>query len=95
MKRRISYLMAALDPHWTLHEFIVEGDRVVARWTLAGTQRGEFLGIQPTGRQFTLRVIELYRVRDGWMAEHWNVVDMLGFYQQVGLAPGAAAPMRW
>ena len=95
LRRRIAYLVAALDPHWTLYEFIAEGDLVVARWTLAGTQHGEFLGIQPTGREFTLKVIELYRVRHGWMSEHWNVVDMLGLYQQVGLAPGVAAPTEW
>jgi predicted ester cyclase len=55
---------------------------------MTGTQRGEFLGIQPTGKEFTLKVIELYRVRDGRMVEHWNVVDMFGLYQQLGLIPG-------
>jgi predicted ester cyclase len=89
MKYRISYLLAALDPYWTAHDFIAEGDLVVSRWSLAGTQRGEFLGIRPTGREFTLKVIELYRVKDGKMAEHWNVVDMFGLYQQLGLIPDA------
>ena len=50
---------------------------------------GEFLGIQPTGRRFTLKVIEQYRVEGGRMAEHWNVVDMFGLFQQLGLIPGA------
>jgi len=34
-----------------------------------------------------MRGIDIYRVKDGKMAEHWNVVDMFGFYQQVGLIP--------
>ena len=91
MKYRISYLLAALDPHWTANDLIAEGDLVVTRWTLAGTQRGEFLGIQPTGKQFTLKVIEIYRVKDGMMTEHWNVVDMFGLYQQLGLIQGVTS----
>jgi predicted SnoaL-like aldol condensation-catalyzing enzyme len=89
MKYRISYLLAALDPHWTPHDLIAEGDLVVTRWTLAGTQRGEFLGIQPTGKEFTLKVIEIYRVKNGMMTEHWNVVDMFGLHQQLGVIPGS------
>jgi predicted SnoaL-like aldol condensation-catalyzing enzyme len=85
MKYRIAYLLAALDPHWTAHDLIAERDLVVTRWSLSGTQRGEFLGIPPTGKEFTLKVIEIYRVRDGMMAEHWNVVDMFGLYLQLGL----------
>ena len=34
VKRRISYLLAALDPRWTEHDFIAEDDLVVARWSL-------------------------------------------------------------
>jgi predicted SnoaL-like aldol condensation-catalyzing enzyme len=87
MKWRISYLLAALDPHWTAYDFIAEGDLVAARWSLTGTHRGEFLGIPPTGKEFTLKVLEIYRLKGGKMAEHWNVVDMLGLYQQLGLLP--------
>jgi predicted ester cyclase len=87
VKRRISYLLAALDPRWTPHDFIAEGDRVVARWSLTGTHRGEFLGLQPTGKEFTFQVLEIYRIKDGMMAEHWNVVDMFGFLQQIGAIP--------
>jgi predicted ester cyclase len=92
VKTRISYLLAALDPRWTAQDFIAEGDLVVARWSLAGTHRGEVLGLQPTGKEFTLNVIEQYRVKDGRMHEHWNVVDMFGLYQQLGLIPNPKAP---
>jgi steroid delta-isomerase-like uncharacterized protein len=92
VKRRVSYLLAALDPRWTVHDFIAEGDLVVARWSLTGTHRGEFLGLPPTRKEFTLKVIEIYRVKDGNMAEHWNVVDMFGLYQQLGLIPQPKPP---
>jgi predicted SnoaL-like aldol condensation-catalyzing enzyme len=44
--------------------------------------------MQATGKACVIRGIDMYRVRAGKMAEHWNVVDMFGFWQQV---TGAAA----
>jgi predicted SnoaL-like aldol condensation-catalyzing enzyme len=29
----------------------------------------------------------MYRITAGQMSEHWNVVDMFGLYQQLGLLP--------
>jgi predicted ester cyclase len=88
LKQRISTIIQALDPFWTIHDAIAEGDLVVLRWSHVGTHVGEFMGIPPTGRRFISRGIDMYRVRDGLMAEHWNVVDMYGFLQQVGAVPG-------
>jgi predicted ester cyclase len=77
LKTRIATLWDALDPQWTIHDMMAEGDKVVIRWSHTGTHRGEFLGLAPTGRPFTLGGIDIYRLRDGFMVEHWNVVDIL------------------
>jgi steroid delta-isomerase-like uncharacterized protein len=90
LKQRAATLFRALDPQWTIHDAIAEGDLVVLRWSLTGTHRGEFLGIPATGKTFVLRGIDMYRVQDGKIAEHWNVADMLGFCQQVGALPTPA-----
>ena len=87
LKQRAATLFRALDPQWTIHDTIAEDDLVVLRWSLTGTHRGEFLGIPPTGRVVTLRGIDMYRVQDGKIAEHWNVVDMLGLCQRAGALP--------
>jgi len=86
LKQRVSHLFAAFDPQWTIHEIVAERDIVVVRWSHSAVHRGEFLGLQPTGRTFTMRGIDIYRVTAGKMTEHWNVVDMLGMYQQLGLS---------
>lgn len=88
LKQRITTLIKALDPYWTIHDIVAEDDMVVLRWSHTGTHVGEFLGIPATGRKFISRGIDMYRVRDGLMAEHWNVVDMFGFCQQVGVIAG-------
>jgi steroid delta-isomerase-like uncharacterized protein len=82
LKTRIRYLYAALDPQWTVHDMVAENDIVAIRWTQSGVHRGEFLGIPPTGRDFTVKGIDIYRVTGGMMSEHWNVVDVSVLYQQ-------------
>ena len=77
-----------------IHEQVAEGDRVVTRKTLRGSHHGEFMGIAPTGREAALEVIDILRVEDGRLMEHWNVVDMHGLLQQLGqgaVPAGAAA----
>ena len=87
LKQRVAYLFDAFDPHWTVHDIVAERDVVVVRWSHSGVHRGEFLGLQPTGRAFTMRGIDMYRVTARKMSEHWNVVDMFGLYQQLGFLP--------
>jgi steroid delta-isomerase-like uncharacterized protein len=89
LKQRIAKLCQALDPQWTIDDIVAERDMVVLRWSHVGTHVGEFLGIPPTGKPFTFKGIDWYRVKDGKMVEHWNVVDMYGFCQQVGALPGS------
>lgn len=87
LKQRVKTLFRAFDPQWTIHDIIAERDIVVLRWSHTGINVGEFLGIPPTGKPCTQKGIDIYRVEDGKMAEHWNVVDMFGLYQQIGLIP--------
>jgi predicted ester cyclase len=87
LKDRASMLIEGLASTFTVHDVIAEGDRVVVRWTNAGIHSGEFLGIPPTGRSFDIACIDIYRIENGRMAEHWHVVDQLTMLQQLGLIP--------
>ncbi len=81
------YLAAFPDLHFTFEDFIAEGDKVVVRETMSGTQQGELMGIPPTGKQFSATGIEIYRFEGGKIAEHWLESDMLGLLQQLGAVP--------
>ena len=83
LKQRAATLWQALDAHWTIDDIVAENDMVVLRWHLTGRHIGSFAGIAPTGAPCVIRGIDMYRVHDGKMAEHWNVVDIHGFVQQV------------
>ncbi|HEU5044516.1 MAG TPA: ester cyclase [Nocardioidaceae bacterium] len=87
---RFSMLVSALAPHFTVEDVVAEGDEVVVRWTNAGTHIAEFAGIPATGRSFTIAGIDIYRVANGSICEHWHVVDQLSMLEQLGLLPAPA-----
>lgn len=70
----------------TILDQIAEGDLVVTRKVFHGTHRGELEGIPPSGCEVEIQVIDIVRIRNGRIAEHWNVVDRLGLMQQLGVA---------
>jgi len=73
------------DIHFDLHDLLVDGDKVVARWACTGTQRGEFRGVAPTGKHVAFTGINIYRLRDGKMIERWAEEDGLSLLQQLGV----------
>jgi steroid delta-isomerase-like uncharacterized protein len=75
------------DLRITIDDLIAEGDTVVARNTVTGTHRGEYMGIPPTGRSVTYNEIFICRFESGRIAETWGVVDILSQLRQLGAAP--------
>jgi len=84
------YVSAFPDLHMTILDLVAEGDRVVARWTATGTQRGELMGVAPTGKQATVVGIIMSRCADGKIVEEHEVFDTLGLLQQLGALPAPA-----
>jgi predicted ester cyclase len=64
-------------------EQIADGDRVATRKIFHGTHRGAFAGIAPTGREVTIAVMDIVRIGEGQIREHWNVVDVSGLMRQL------------
>jgi steroid delta-isomerase-like uncharacterized protein len=75
------------DLQFTIEDMIAEGEKVVTRFTLRGTQEGEFLGMAPTGKRVEVTGIDITRFSDGKMVEHWANTDDLGMMQQLGAVP--------
>ncbi len=75
------------DRRITHEDMIAEGDKVLIRWTLSGTQEGELMGIPPTGRRVTVTGFDLFRIERGKIAEMWQEADLLGMMQQLGVIP--------
>ena len=69
----------------SIEDMIVEGDKVVVRFILRGTYRGEFMGITPTGKQIMLTSIAIYRIAGDKVVEVWCNADDFGLFQQLGV----------
>ena len=82
-------LLAAF-PDWrmTVEDLIAGGDKTVARVTVTGTHKGEFMGVPPAGTQVEVQLIDIMRFDGaGLVCEHWGVADMLSLMQQLGVVP--------
>lgn len=83
----MGFSAAVPDAHYTIEDMIAEGDKVVLRSTIRGTQMGPLPGIPPTGKPFRLTTIDIFRLQDGKIVEHWDAADQLGMLQQLGVIP--------
>jgi steroid delta-isomerase-like uncharacterized protein len=81
---------AVPDARYEVDDLIAEDDKVVVRWRLLGTHKGNFRGIAPSGRPITLKGIAIYRVEDGKLMERWVVSDLHGLLEEIG----ASASLR-
>ena len=83
----VSVYQTGVEGHWEIEELFSAGDKVIVRWTGSGTHVGEVNGIPPTGKKLSVDAISIHQLRDGKIAESWEVWDTLGFLQQIGVVP--------
>ena len=66
---------------------MAEGEWVAVRVTAEGTHTGEWMGIPATGKKIYLKGINLDRVVDGLIVEHYGEADTVAMLMQMGLDP--------
>jgi steroid delta-isomerase-like uncharacterized protein len=69
----------------SIEDTILEGDKVVLRYTFRATHEGDIEGFPATGNKVEFEAIEIVRVENGKIVECWDVSDDLSFYQQLGM----------
>jgi predicted ester cyclase len=71
----------------TLEPVLADGNLEAVRAVFTGTHDGELLGVAPTGKTVKIETIDIIRVQDGKVAEHWGLTDNLSLMQQLGALP--------
>ena len=71
----------------TIEDLVAVGDMVWARNRARGVNTGSVMGHAPTGRPIEIDVIDVVRMADGKIVEHWGVPDQLGMLMQLDLLP--------
>ena len=83
------------DVSVTMEDLVISGDRVVGRFIYRGTHTGDLMGIPATGKPVEMRSIDIWRVQDGMFVEHWDELNLLELFQQIGaLPPVGGGPER-
>jgi len=74
------------DLHVTIERVISQDDLVVAHQRISGTHRGEFMGTPASGKSFNIEAIDIVRMKDGRIVEHWGLLDSAAMTAQLGHA---------
>lgn len=77
--------MKPFEWRFELQDIISDGDKVVTREVMHGTQIEEFEGLPPSGEEITTTTILIWRVEDGKIAELWSSPDTYAMMDQLGM----------
>jgi predicted ester cyclase len=72
------------DIKLTIEDLIAESDKVVERVTATGTNKGKFMGVNPTNKQIIVPLITINRFAGDKIVERWSISDQLAMMRQLG-----------
>ena len=64
---------------------LAEGQWMAAFGHQTATHSGEFMGIEPTGKQVEIRYMDFWKVEDGKIVDNWVMVDFPHVMKQLGV----------
>jgi steroid delta-isomerase-like uncharacterized protein len=72
------------DLHAAVQDIFAEGDKVVVRVVVTGTQQGPILGVPASGRHVQWDAIDVYHLQRGKISEEWAAEDFTAFLNDTG-----------
>jgi predicted SnoaL-like aldol condensation-catalyzing enzyme len=72
------------DWRYSLNKLVAEGNEVWVYGTYAGTLSKDWLGISASGQKYAFDAVDIFRLEDGKLVEHWDVMDIYGLFKQLG-----------
>jgi predicted ester cyclase len=74
------------DIQITVEQVFADGDYIAFHSTMRGTHEGPFLGIAPTGKAVTVTLIDIMRIENEKIIEHWGGPDLFDLLRQLNSA---------
>lgn len=75
------------DLHFEIKDLIASDSMVVARVVMTGTQQDSLFRLPPTGKKVEVNQINIEKISNGQIVEHWRVTDELSLMRQLGFVP--------
>ena len=73
------------DLRFSMSNMMIEGDLVAFQWEMTGTNTGPYLGRPASRNPIRVTGMNLERLEDGKIVEHWSYPDKLALLQQLGV----------
>ena len=77
------------DLRFIVEDMLIDGEKVACRFRMKGTHRGEFMGAPPSNSRVEVEGVDIFRVANGQIKEHWGAMDSLKLMQQLGAIPSS------
>jgi predicted ester cyclase len=77
-------LAAIPDLRHEVQEVLVDGEVEMARVVVTGTMASGFAGVEGSGRSFRIDQAVIAHLRDGKIAEAWEIADIAALREQIG-----------
>ncbi len=92
LHRAILSLDAAFsNKHYVLESHSVDGDIVWVHYRFNGVHTGPFMGHAATGKEVSIDVMDIARISNGQIVEHWGIPDRFSLLIQLGILQPAAS----
>jgi steroid delta-isomerase-like uncharacterized protein len=73
------------DFHVTILEILQDGNKVIVRSEITGTQREKFMGFSSKGRKMTIQAVDIHEFKDGKIVRTWHTEDWMTGLRQLGV----------
>ena len=68
-----------------IEDILEDGNKVIVRSTITGTQKGPLLGFPAKDRKITIQAIDIHEVKDGKILQTWHTEDWMTGFHQMGI----------
>jgi steroid delta-isomerase-like uncharacterized protein len=80
-------IASSSDLEVTVSRVVADDSRAVVEWRFRGTFDGPFQGIEPNGKHFELRGMDILEIEDGKVQRLTAYYDGMEFARQIGMMP--------
>lgn len=72
------------DLKYVIENMVVSEKQVAVHTIMHGTHKGDFFGLAPTNKVVKVNQMQIERIIDNKIVEHWRVTDELSMMRQLG-----------
>ena len=73
------------DLHVSIERTVAQDNMITAHLKMTGTQKGAFMGAPASNKSFSIDAIDMVRMDNGRIVEHWGLIDTAALAAQLGL----------